>query len=160
MNIDLIAPVMDVGGGSRGRQITPLGLGVLAALTPPEFNVRVHDENLGEYQYRDDVDLVGLSLMTARATRGYEIAAEYRKRGVPVVFGGSHPTLVPEESMLHSDSIVMGEAELTWPVLLEDFKKGQLQKMYKSPRWVEMDEVPIPRRDLLRAKATFGATSI
>lgn len=160
MNIDLIAPVMDSGGGSRGRQITPLGLGVLASLTPPEHNLRIYDENLGEYQYKDDVDLVGLSLMTARATRGYEIADEYRRRGVPVVFGGSHPTLAPEESMLHADSIVMGEAELTWPTLLEDAKKRQLQPVYKSPRWVDMDEVPIPRRDLISAKATFGATSI
>lgn len=160
MNIDLIAPVMDAGAGSRGRQITPLGLGVLAALTPPEHNVRVYDENLGEYQYKDDVDLVGLSVMTARATRAYQIAAEYRRRGVPVVMGGSHPTLVPDESMQHTDAIVMGEAELTWPQLIKDLEKGQMQKMYQSPRWVDMDEVPIPRRELLSAKATFGATSI
>lgn len=160
MNIDLIAPVMDAGSGSRGRQITPLGLGVLAALTPSGHNVRIYDENLGEYPYNDDVDLVGLSLMTARATRGYQIAGEYRKRGVPVVFGGSHPTLLPEESMAHADAIVMGEAELTWPQLLEDVQNGRLQRVYRSPRWVEMDEVPIPRRDLISAKATFGATSI
>jgi radical SAM superfamily enzyme YgiQ (UPF0313 family) len=160
MNIDLIAPVMDAGGGSRGRQITPLGLGVLAALTPEEHTVRIYDENMADYQYQEDVDLVGLSVMTARATRAYEIADEYRRRGVPVVFGGSHPTLVPDESMAHADAIVVGEAELTWPQLLEDLQKGQLQKVYKSPRWVDMDEVPIPRRDLLSAKATFGATSI
>lgn len=160
MNIDLIAPVMDAGASSRGRQITPLGLGVLASLTPPEHDVRLYDENLGEYQYRDDVDLVGLSVMTARATRAYQIAAEYRRRGVPVVFGGSHPTLVPDESMQHADAIVMGEAELTWPQLIKDLEKGQMQKMYQSPRWVDMDEVPIPRRELLSSKATFGATSI
>lgn len=160
MKIDLIAPVMDHGNNTRGRQITPLGLGVLAALTPPDITLRIHDENLGPYQYHDDVDLVGLSLMTARATRGYEIADEYRKRGVPVVFGGSHPTLVPEESMEHADAIVMGEAELTWNELLEDARKGSLKKVYQSPRWVDMDEVPIPRRDLLSPKATFGAVSI
>lgn len=160
MTIDLIAPVMDGGGGSRGRQITPLGLGVLAALTPPEINLRIYDENLGEYPYNDDVDLVGLSLMTARATRGYQIADEYRKRGVPVVFGGSHPTLVPDESMQHADAIVIGEAELTWNELLDDLKKGTLKQVYRSPRWVDMDEVPIPRRDLLSPKATFGAVSI
>ena len=62
--------------------------------------------------------------------------------------------------MQHADSIVIGEAELTWPQLLEDIQKGQLQKSYKSPRWVEMDKVPIPRRDLLSAKSTFGAVSI
>lgn len=160
MNIDLIAPIMDAGSSSRGRQITPLGLGVLASLTPSEHNIRIYDENLGRYQFNDDVDLVGLSLMTARAPRGYEIANEYRKRGVPVVFGGSHPTLTPEESMQYADSIVMGEAELTWPVLLEDVQKGQLQKVYKSPRWVDMDEVPIPRHELISEKATFGAASI
>lgn len=159
MNIDLIAPVMDTGGG-RGRQITPLGLGVLASLTPDEHNVKLYDENVSDYEYKDDVDLVGLSVMTARATRAYQIADEYRKRGVPVVFGGSHPTLVPDESMQHADSIVMGEAELTWPQVLEDVQNNKLQQVYKSPRWVDMDEVPIPRRDLISAKATFGATSI
>ena len=159
MNIDLIAPVMETGGG-RGRQITPLGLGVLASLTPEEHTVQLHDENVSDYEFRDDVDLVGLSVMTARATRAYEIADEYRRRGVPVVFGGSHPTLLPDESIQHADAIVMGEAELTWPQLLEDVQKNQLQEVYKSPRWVEMDEVPIPRRDLISSKATFGATSI
>ena len=159
MNIDLVAPVMDSGGG-RGRQITPLGLGVLASLTPEKHDIRLHDENVSDYVYRDDVDLVGLRVMTARATRAYEIADEYRKRGVPVVFGGSHPTLLPDESMTHADSIVMGEAELTWPQLLEDVENNKLQQVYKSPRWVDMDEVPIPRRDLISAKATFGATSI
>src|SRR5271165_5065191 len=124
MQIELIATA------SEDSAILPrLGLGVLAALTPPEDDVVAPFDLQRDVK---DVDLVGISVDSKTARRSYEIAAAYRRRGVKVVLGGIHPTAVPEEAKQFADAVVVSEAEDLWPKLLDDFKKGRLKPVYKT----------------------------
>jgi radical SAM superfamily enzyme YgiQ (UPF0313 family) len=115
----------------RSWQLPPLTLATLAGLTPPGIEVEALDDRLEEIDYDAPRDLVGLSLKTYTARRGYEIAAEFRRRGVPVVLGGHHPTLRPDEALRHADAVVVGEAEGVWARLLADAARGRLQARYR-----------------------------
>jgi radical SAM superfamily enzyme YgiQ (UPF0313 family) len=123
---------------------------MVAALCPPEAEVSLIDDERAPIAYDAPVDLVGISLLTPTAKRGYEIAREYRKRGVPVVLGGMHVTACPEEAGREADAIVIGEAEDTWPGLVRDFAAGALRKVYRSSNSSDLAGLPVPRRDLLR----------
>ncbi len=127
-----------------------LGLLIVAALTPPDFEVDFIDENYEEINFDIRYDLVGISAMTQQATRAYEIADEFRKRGVKVVIGGIHATVLPEEAKEHADSVVMGEAENTWPEFIKDLRKGQVKPYYKSETPVDLSQSPVPRYELLK----------
>ncbi len=137
-----------------------LPLTIVAALTPPEFEVRIVDENVEPLDFDADVDLVGVTFMTALAPRAYEIARGFRSRGKIVVGGGYHPTLCPEEAIQHFDAIVVGDAEETWPQILRDIKTGRLRKAYMHPpcKNEEFLHSPAPRRDLLARTARHYAT--
>ncbi|MFZ6028570.1 MAG: B12-binding domain-containing radical SAM protein [Chloroflexota bacterium] len=112
----------------------PLALGVLAGLTPPDIEVEVLDDRFETIDYTARRDLVGISVKTFTARRAYQIAAEFRRRGVPVLLGGHHVSLVPEEAQEHGDSVFIGEAENLWPQVLEDARCGTLQAVYRSGR--------------------------
>jgi len=127
-----------------------LGLLVIASLTPPEFSIDYIDENYEAINFDMHYDLVGISAMTQQATRAYEIADEFRKRKTKVVLGGIHATVLPEEAKEHGDSVVVGEAENTWPELIKDFAKGELKPFYKNPSPVDLTRAPLPRYDLLK----------
>jgi radical SAM superfamily enzyme YgiQ (UPF0313 family) len=131
-----------------------LGLGVLAALTPPEHEVVYTDDVVEPFDLeRDvkDVDLVGISVDSKTAARSYAIAAAYRRRGVKVVLGGIHPSALPEEALEHADSVVVGEAEALWPQLIRDFERRSLARVYRGePPNLEL--MPSARRDLFRSK--------
>lgn len=131
-----------------GRFSTQLGPLVVAALTPDDFEVEVGNEHIEEIDYDERVDIVGISTLTANIIHAYEIADRFRERGVTVVMGGIHASFLPEESIRHCDSVVIGEAEYSWPKLLDDWKKGELKQFYKSDKLTDMADVPIPRRDL------------
>ena len=103
----------------------PLAPAVLAGLTPPDVQVRFYDDRLESIPFDEPADLVALSVETYTARRAYQIASEYRRRGVPVVMGGFHPTLVPEEAGEYAEAIVVGEAEGVWPEVLADCRGGQ-----------------------------------
>jgi radical SAM superfamily enzyme YgiQ (UPF0313 family) len=92
---------------------------------------------------------VGISAITGTAPRAYELAARFRRRGVPVVLGGVHPTLMPDEAQRHADSVVVGYAEETWPQLLRDFAAGHMQARYTQQPGLSLAGLPFPRRDLL-----------
>lgn len=149
MQIELIAPA--------GQDSTPLprmGLAVLAALTPPEDEILYRDDVLDPMdldRHVRDVDLVGISVDSKTARRAYDIADAYRRRGVKVVLGGIHATALPGEAAEHADSVVIGEAEDTWPALIDDFKARRLKPSYQGP-WPELGGRPYPRRDLFRSK--------
>jgi radical SAM superfamily enzyme YgiQ (UPF0313 family) len=149
MQIELIATA------SEDSAILPrLGLGILAALTPPEDEVVYTDDVVKPFDLeRDvkDVDLVGISVDSKTARRSYEIARAYRRRGVKVVLGGIHPTAVPEEAIQFADSVVLSEAEDAWPQLLADVKRGALQRVYKTPL-PSLANRPNARRDLFRSR--------
>jgi len=121
----------------------------IAGLSVPDVEIRIVDENLAPIDFDMDVDLVGISTITFTAKRAYEIADKFRQRGVKVVMGGIHPTVMPEEALEHANSIVMGEAENVWPRLLEDFKNNRLEKIYRSEDKPNLAEVPKARYDLL-----------
>lgn len=131
----------------------PLGLGYVAAATPPGYAVRIVDEAVEAIDFDADADLIGIGIMTPNALRGYAIADEFRKRGRPVVIGGIHASMLPDEARGHADAVVIGEAENTWPQLLRDCAAGRLQGLYQAERHLDLWEGPSPRRDLFRQQA-------
>ncbi len=127
----------------------PLTATALAALVPDElnFDITIADESVSRIPLDENFDLVAISCLTGTSTRGYEIADHFRHKKNPVVLGGVHVTLLPEEAQKHADSIVIGFAENTWPQLLHDFSKNKMQPVYRSET-SEFVNIPIPRRDL------------
>lgn len=148
MRITLIRPRFAEGYRSPAR-MEPLALGILAALTPEGHEVRVVDERVEEIPYHAPTDLVGLSVCTFSARRAYDIAARYRRQGVPVVMGGFHPTLAPEEALEHADAVALGDAEGTWPRILEDAAADRLQRAYDASGPME---AVAPDRRVFRGK--------
>lgn len=139
---------------------SPLSLPVVAALTPPEVEVSVIEEEIENVIYKDDVDLVGISFMIPFAHWAYEIGDENKRRGVKVVLGGIHATALPDEAIKHADSVVIGEAENVWNQVIQDFENNSLDKFYKSDKPADLGEMPIPRRELSGKKAAFSLLSI
>jgi len=137
-----------------------LALTTLAALTDASWDVSIVDENIRSLDPWDSPDLVAISLMTPLAKRGYEIADSFRQRGVPVVLGGIHPTMMPDEAKTHADSVVIGEAEGVWPQVLSDFINGSLKPTYKATGFCSLNGLRTPRRDLLDKKAYFFVNTI
>jgi radical SAM superfamily enzyme YgiQ (UPF0313 family) len=135
-----------------------LALPTIAALTPEDVEVNITDENVEEINFDKDVDLVGVTCNTWLAPRAYEIANEFRKRGVTVVLGGIHPSMLPYEAIQHADAVVIGEAENVWRNLVEDFRKNKLRPFYKSSELPKLENLPIPRWDLLKNKRYFYHT--
>jgi radical SAM superfamily enzyme YgiQ (UPF0313 family) len=133
MKITLIEPAM-IKTGDFGEKpswvLQPLTLATLAGLTPRDVEVEVIDDRIESIDYDAPRDLVGISVKTFTARRAYQIAAEFRRRGVPVVLGGHHPTLLPEEAGQQADAILVGEAEGPWSRLLADAERGRLQSVY------------------------------
>jgi radical SAM superfamily enzyme YgiQ (UPF0313 family) len=116
----------------RTWQMEPLAPATLAGLAPEDVEIRFYDDRMESVPFDERTDLVALSVETYTAKRAYQIASEYRRRGVPVVMGGFHPTLVPDEVARHAETIVVGEAESTWPRLIDDFRKGRMARVYRA----------------------------
>jgi radical SAM superfamily enzyme YgiQ (UPF0313 family) len=130
-----------------------LTLTALAALTPPDIEVRITDENVEPIDFEEEADLVGVTGMVMHAPRAYQIAQRFRQRGIPVVMGGPHASSLPLEAKEYVDAVVVGEAEKVWGGLIEDFKKGRLKAFYKAEAYCSMKGIPAPRRDLLHREA-------
>src|SRR5262245_18240911 len=118
----------------RTWQMEPLAPATLAGLTPRDRDtqIRFYDDRTESIPFDEPTDLVALSVETYTARRSYQIASEFRRRGVPVVMGGFHPTLVPEEAGEYAEAIVIGEAERLWPGVIEDFRNGRLGRVYRQ----------------------------
>jgi radical SAM superfamily enzyme YgiQ (UPF0313 family) len=143
---------------NRYRVWKPLSLMVVAGLTPPEWEISIMDENLGlpDYPALPRPDLVGITAFTSQANRAYEVAAHFRRLGVPVVMGGIHATMCLDEAMKHADSVVTGEAEGVWPQVLTDARQRRLQRRYDGGH-AEISDVAPARHDLLPDRYAFGA---
>jgi radical SAM superfamily enzyme YgiQ (UPF0313 family) len=143
---------------NRYRVWKPLSLMVLAGLTPPEWEVVIVDENLGapDYPAMPRPDLVGITAFTSQAPRAYDVAAYFRRLGVPVVMGGIHATMCAEEVLSQVDSVVTREAEGIWPQVLADACQGALKRQYDGG-FAKINEFAPARHDLLPAGYAFGA---
>ncbi len=139
---------------NESRQ-APLGLGIVAALTPSEWKIKIIDENFRKFKFQE-ADLVGITSFTSTITRAYEIADMYRDKGIPVVIGGIHASAIPEEAALHCDAVIIGEAETTWPQVIADYKTGNLQKIYRGS-YGDMKQSPRPRHDLFHPGYYFAS---
>lgn len=136
----------------KSLRYMPLTLTTLAALVPQELGAELLlvDEGIeGVDPEAIDADLVGLTVITGTAVRAYELAAVFRRRGIPVVLGGPHVTLVPEDALPHADAVVVGYAEESWPELLRDFAAGRMRRRYDQRPGLSLAGMPFPRRDLL-----------
>ncbi len=143
-------------------KLPPLGIATVAGACPPHVDVRLVDENVQEIPLDDPVDLVGISVMlAAQSRRAYEIAAAYRERGVPVIIGGLHPSLMPDEALEHADAVVVGEAEPILDRVLADAEAGRLEPLYRAPWCPDLAGAPAARRDLFdRALYTYRGVSL
>lgn len=135
----------------EGR-MEPLMLGVLAGLTPAYVDVALYDDRMESIPYDEATDLVAITVETYTARRAYEISEEYRMRGVPVILGGMHVTLVPEEAAQHANSIFIGDAESLWTTVVEDARRGKIQPRYEAPPGIAQFSGTLPRRDLYKGK--------
>jgi radical SAM superfamily enzyme YgiQ (UPF0313 family) len=127
------------------------GLLAVSALIPEdEYEVILTDENIEPIDFDLKVDMVGISAMTSYVKRGYEIADEFRARGVPVVMGGVHVSYMPHEALKHADAVVVGEAELIMDRVLDDLKTGRLAGIYKAEALHSMVGMPLPRQGLMK----------
>jgi len=143
---------------NKYRVWKPLGLLVVAGLTPPDWEVTLIDENLGppDYGCLPKPDLVGITAFTSQAPRAYDVAALYRAMGVPVVMGGIHATFCCHEALEHADAVVTGEAESVWEQVLADARNHALRRVYEGGISA-MDTIPPARHDLLQGRYYFGS---
>ncbi len=138
----------------KSMRYQPLTLTTLASLIPSELNATIElvDEGIGDVDTNIDADLIGMTVITGTAMRAYELSKTFRARGIPVVLGGPHVTLIPEDAQPHADTIVVGYAEDTWPQLLRDFAAGAMQTRYDQAPGMSLANRPFPRRELLPSK--------
>lgn len=135
----------------RSWQMQPLAIGRLAALTPKSWQVTFFDDRVEDIDYEVKTDLVGIAVETYSAKRAYEIAARFRQRGIPVIFGGYHATLCAEEVLEHGNAVCIGEAESVWQEILQDAEQGSLKRIYKGDRSKPLDGV-YPARSIFDGK--------
>lgn len=152
----LIQPTQRGPGGVLCRQrkiyLPGLAFPLLTAITPDDWQVEFKLEVVDDLDYDADVDLVGIGTMGHAAFRGLEIAAEYKKRGKTVFFGGYMASMMVDEALKHGDSVVRGDAELSYPQLLRDFAAhGRIERVYDNPI-ADLNGLPLPRYDLLVQK--------
>jgi len=142
----------------KSLRYAPLTLTTLAAYVPPELGARIEllDEGITDVDpERLEADLAGITAITGNAPRAYELADRLRARGITVVLGGPHPTLLPDEAQAHADAVVTGYAEQTWPELLRDFAAGRLRPRYAQGKELSLAGLPFARRDLMPEERYF-----
>ncbi len=133
---------------SKFSTFSPLGLAYVAAVTPKDWIVTIADENFKRFEY-ETADLVAITAFTSNINRAYEIAAVFRNKGITVIMGGIHASMIPEEVMEHADSVVVGEVEGIWKQVISDFEQNKLSRKYIGPR-IDLENYKItPRRELL-----------
>ena len=150
----LISPIASnsLMGGDFYFRLPTLGLLKVAALTPPDWELKIVDEKVESLDLNEKADLVGITAMTTAINRAYEIADNFRRCGIKVVMGGMHPSKLPDEALQHCDSVVIGEAEGLWHSLLEDFKRGGLNPIYRHTAFPPLVNLPTSDWKLYRDK--------
>ena len=160
MKLELIAPnTQKYPHKQRKTILPPLGLATVAALTPPDIEVSLTDENITAIDFQKELDLVGITAFTSQAMGAYKVADAFRRLGVPVVMGGIHATMCEQEALARVDAIVTGEAESIWGTVLEDAQTASLKRVYRGAH-VSLDTVPVARHDLLPRGYRFGSIQV
>jgi radical SAM superfamily enzyme YgiQ (UPF0313 family) len=129
----------------------PLCFAILKSLTPPDVETMFHDERLETIPYDEPTDLAALTVETYTARRAYQIAAEYRRRGVKVVMGGYHPTFLPEEALMFADAVIQGDAEGVWQQIVADARAERLRRLYRQDEFPPLGGVE-PDRSIFAGK--------
>jgi radical SAM superfamily enzyme YgiQ (UPF0313 family) len=154
----LVNPANKSGRGfivNRDTRYQPLSLGIIAALTPPDWKVKIIDENFRNFKYYE-ADLVGFTAFSSTVSRAYELAKIYRDLGVPTVIGGIHVSMCPDEAAEFVDSVVIGEAESVWPQVIEDFENKTLKRIYQGI-FTDLIQSPKPKRELFHPGYVFAS---
>ncbi len=154
----LINPVNPARPGlsfNKSSRFPPISLGIVAGLTPPDWEIVLVDENWDAFTWQE-ADLVGITAFTASAPRAYEIAAIYRAKGIPVVMGGIHASLFTQEALKYVDAVVVGEAENVWQQVVADFTQGAMQRCYTGGQ-CHAGAIAHPRRDIFNPAYTFAS---
>ncbi len=149
MRLTLVHPAIGHRRGQgylRSWQMEPLPAAAIAGLTPPDVELRFYDDRMERIPYDEPTDAVALSVETYTARRAYQIASEYRRRGVPVLFGGFHATLAPEEAGRYAEAVLLGEAEDVWTEVIDDLRHGTLKRRYQAPGRPELAGIRSDRR--------------
>ena len=159
----LINPAMAANGRRRANAggvatMEPLALAYVAAMTPPHWEVQILDEVREEIPTDVRPDLVALTSLSITVPRAYEIARRYRDQGVPVVLGGVHATLLPDEAERHVDVVYQGEAERNWPSVIADFESNSLKRRYNGGA-ASLQDLPWPRRELYHRRYVMQLVS-
>jgi radical SAM superfamily enzyme YgiQ (UPF0313 family) len=154
MRLTIVHPAIGHRAGEkyiRTWQMEPLPAAAIAGLTPRDVDVRFYDDRMEKIPFDEPTDAVALSLETYTAKRAYQIASEYRRRGVPVIVGGFHATLAPEEAERHAEAVVTGEAEDVWAAVIDDLRHGTLKKRYRGEGRPSLERIA-PDRSIFRGK--------
>jgi len=132
-----------------------LSILTIAGMIPADISITFIDEDFESLDFNQSFDIVAISAMTQQVMRAYEIAREFRKRGVYVILGGIHASVSPDESIEHFDSVFIGEAEKTFPQFLDDFRNNEQKKIYKQDEKIDLTVSPMPRYDIFKKKNYF-----
>lgn len=152
MKIDIIIAYLKRYEFGHEKDFVPPITGIhLASLTPEEHTVRVFHQQVDKIDHETDADLIAISFFSGFAPSAFKLASGFRKKGKTVIAGGPHVTFNTEEALDHFDAIATGEAESIWCNMLEDFKNGKLQRIYKGEA-TDLQHIPTPRFDLLSNK--------
>ena len=154
MKITLIKPSLgDVitGYNINDGSMQPLQLAIIAGLVEAPDEVVMYDDRLEKIPFDEQTDLVCITVDSFSARRAYQISGEFRKRGVKVILGGMHVSLLPDEASQYADSIVVGDAEPIWRQIIFDVKNGFIQKIYTAPFGLPQDGC-FPNRDIFKGK--------
>ena len=137
--------------GGKSALMPKLAGMILAALTPEKHSFIYLDDEIEKIEYDEiDADLIAITTMTVQANRAYQIAGEFRKKGITVVMGGIHAAVMSEEVAAHCDAIMIGEGENTWPALLEDFENGTMKKVYDAKDYPPIETLISPKVDVIK----------
>jgi radical SAM superfamily enzyme YgiQ (UPF0313 family) len=135
-------------GRMKMLALPPMGLGVLASRTPEHYDVSIVDENVETLFFDTSADLVAVTATTVQAPRAYQICQEFRKRGIPTIIGGIHPSVRPDEAAMFADTVATGEGDEMWPIILNDFEKGCMKSLYNAPSRPDIRNIPRIDRSL------------
>src|SRR5688500_18442088 len=154
MRLTIVHPCIGKRRGAkyiRTWQMEPLPAATIAGLTPKDVEVRFYDDRMETIPFDEATDLVAMSIETYTAKRAYQIASEYRQRGVPVVMGGFHASLCPDEAARYAEAVVIGEAEGVWPHVIDVARHGRLEKFYRTESRPSLADLR-PDRSIFRGK--------